>query len=127
MMEHKKHNIITGVMCLFIVLTIGLVGFLWYGYKKYDLLRRDNLATTSELDQTQKNLQSLTEANNYILATLNQEKNKNTAFEDQINEITKTVGDLDKLSKTDKELLQKYSKVYFLNENYIPEALSDIP
>jgi D-alanyl-D-alanine carboxypeptidase len=36
------------------------------------------------------------------------------------------VGVLDKLSKTDKELLQKYSKVYFLNEHYIPEKLSDI-
>lgn len=54
------------------------------------------------------------------------EKNKNEDFEDQIHKITKTVGTLDKLSKTDKELLQKYSKVYFLNENYIPSKLTDI-
>ncbi|MDC1205520.1 D-alanyl-D-alanine carboxypeptidase family protein [Candidatus Pacebacteria bacterium] len=54
------------------------------------------------------------------------EKNKNDDFEDQINSISKTVGVLDKLSKTDEELLQKYSKVYFLNENYIPSDIDKI-
>lgn len=51
------------------------------------------------------------------------EKEKNDNFEDQISKISGTVGVLDKLSKTDKELLQKYSKVYFLNEHYIPEKI----
>ncbi|MBY0538254.1 M15 family metallopeptidase [Patescibacteria group bacterium] len=55
-----------------------------------------------------------------------EEKNKNDDFEDQIKEISGTVGVLDKLSKTDKELLQKYSKVYFLNEHYIPEKIVPI-
>jgi D-alanyl-D-alanine carboxypeptidase len=54
------------------------------------------------------------------------EKNKNDEFEDQIKKISGTVGVLDKLSKTDKELLQKYSKVYFLNEHYIPEKIVSI-
>lgn len=54
------------------------------------------------------------------------EKNKNEDFEDQIKKIAGTVGDLDKLSKTDEELLQKYSKVYFLNENYIPSDIDEI-
>ncbi len=54
------------------------------------------------------------------------EKNKNDEFEDQIKKISGTVGVLDKLSKTDKELLQKYSKVYFLNENYIPSNIKQI-
>ena len=54
------------------------------------------------------------------------EKNRNEDFEDQIRELAGTVVDLDKLAKTDEELLQKYSKVYFLNENYIPERLTQI-
>ena len=57
---------------------------------------------------------------------LRDEKNKNDDFEDQIKNIAGTVGVLDKLSKTDKELLQKYSKVYFLNEHYIPESLRQL-
>lgn len=54
------------------------------------------------------------------------EKEKNDEFEDQIRKISGTVGDLDKLSKTDKELLQKYSKTYFLNENFVPLKLKQI-
>lgn len=58
---------------------------------------------------------------------LEAEREKNGVFASQIGEIASTVGKLDKLSKTDKELLEKYSKVYFLNENYIPENLKEIP
>ena len=54
------------------------------------------------------------------------EKDRNEEFEGQIRHLAGTLGDLDKLAKTDKELLQKYSKVYFLNENYIPERLKKI-
>lgn len=57
---------------------------------------------------------------------LRDEKDRNDEFEGRINSIAGTVKDLDKLSKTDKELLQKYSKVYFLNEHYVPESLKEI-
>lgn len=57
---------------------------------------------------------------------LRSEKERNDAFENRINDLAGTVSDLDKLSKTDKELLQKYSKVYFLNEHYVPESLREI-
>lgn len=54
------------------------------------------------------------------------EKNRNEEFEDQIRGLAGTLGDLDKLAKTDEELLAKYSKVYFLNENYAPARLTQI-
>lgn len=54
------------------------------------------------------------------------ELDRNNDFQQQIKKIGKTVGVLDKLSKTDQELLQKYSKIYFLNEHYIPEKLTSI-
>lgn len=55
---------------------------------------------------------------------LRREKNRNEDFEEQIRELAGTVGDLDKLSKTDEELLKKYSRTYFLNENFIPLKLT---
>ena len=58
---------------------------------------------------------------------LRRERLRNNEIEDQIEDITDTVTVLDKLSKTDEELLQKYSKVYFLNEHFVPERLSEIP
>jgi LAS superfamily LD-carboxypeptidase LdcB len=54
------------------------------------------------------------------------ENERNNDFEKQIRTISRTVGVLDKLSKTDEELLQKYSKVYFLNEHYVPESLKQL-
>jgi D-alanyl-D-alanine carboxypeptidase len=68
--------------------------------------------TAEELDDTEDRLRD--------------EKDRNDDMEDQVRELAGTVSDLDKLSRTDKELLQKYSKVSFLNEHYIPEALSEI-
>lgn len=54
------------------------------------------------------------------------EKDKNGDFEDQLKDLAGTLGDLDKLAKIDEELLQKYSKVYFLNENYVPSSIKQI-
>jgi LAS superfamily LD-carboxypeptidase LdcB len=48
-------------------------------------------------------------------------------LDQKVGEISGTVTTLEKLSKTDPELLQKYSKVFFLNEHYTPERVSDIP
>ncbi|NCN52797.1 M15 family metallopeptidase [Candidatus Parcubacteria bacterium] len=92
------------------------------------------LATTSaritELEgtllDTQERLAIATSTNNELENNLVAEKDRNDGFADQIDKITGTVQVLDKLSKTDKELLQKYSKVYFLNEHYVPDSLSSI-
>ena len=69
-------------------------------------------ALSQELEDTQRDLR--------------REENKNEDFEDQIKAISGTVGILDKLSKTDEELLQKYSRTYFLNENFVPMKLAEI-
>ncbi|MEN9560953.1 MAG: hypothetical protein RIQ56_226 [Candidatus Parcubacteria bacterium] len=63
------------------------------------------------------------EQNSNLSSTLSQEQMKNIEFQAQINGLQGSVNLLKKLSETDKELLQKYSKVYFLNENYIPSLL----
>jgi LAS superfamily LD-carboxypeptidase LdcB len=68
--------------------------------------------TTEELNETKEELEA--------------EQNRNEEFENQIKDIAGTVGVLDRLAKTDKELLQKYSRVYFLNENYRPDRLTQI-
>lgn len=78
------------------------------------------IADLSErLDLTEEEL-------DYTTDRLREEKDRNDEFADRITDLAGTVKDLDKLSKTDKELLQKYSKVYFLNEHYEPESLTEI-
>lgn len=82
-------------------------------------LQTENTNLQSELDNIKNDLDDL--ANDY-----KSEKNRNEDFENQINSLSGTLGNLDKLAKLDKELLQKYSKVYFLNENYNPTKLKEI-
>ena len=77
------------------------------------------LALESDLATTTKNSQNLSQM-------LADQQNKSDNLDQTLNGIANTVGTLEKLSKTDKELLQKYSKVYFLNENYVPLRLADI-
>lgn len=54
------------------------------------------------------------------------EKDRNEEFEDQIRDLAGTVDEFEKLNEIDEELLAKYSKVSFLNENYIPSDLREI-
>jgi len=89
---------------------------------------QEELGTASiKADELEKSLAETRAANEELKTTLEAEQKKNSAFERQIKGISHTVGTLEKLSKTDPELLQKYSKVYFLNEHYVPAQLSDIP
>ncbi|HZX50195.1 MAG TPA: D-alanyl-D-alanine carboxypeptidase family protein, partial [Candidatus Paceibacterota bacterium] len=70
-------------------------------------------AAEQEIEGTQQNVEAV--------------QSRLGGFEQQVGQISGTVNTLEKLSKTDPELLQKYSKVYFLNEHYVPERLTQIP
>lgn len=89
------------------------------------LLTEQNIANTTITELTTRLTELSTELQD-VEDDFRKEKNKNDDFEDQIKKISGTVGILDKLSKTDEELLQKYSRTYFLNENFIPMKLDQI-
>jgi D-alanyl-D-alanine carboxypeptidase len=118
------------------ILTVG-AGYL--GYLAWSLtegsrsleaqLREQTLA----LESAQNDIVMLTEAlestkgeRDALQTSLDAEQRKNDEFENQIADISGTVGKLDKLSKIDPELLKKYSKVYFLNEHYTPSKLEQL-
>lgn len=61
-----------------------------------------------------------------LQSDLRKEKNRNDDLEDEVDDLEDEVEVLDKLANTDDELLQKYSKVSFLNEHYAPEKLKEI-
>lgn len=88
-------------------------------------LRAELASTTSlltgNIDETRSSLSSALDAERQSLSE------KLGAFEENVENISDTVGTLEKLSRTDPELLQKYSKVFFLNEHYAPERVVEIP
>ena len=61
-----------------------------------------------------------------LSATLTAEQEKAKKLEEELKNIEGTVGTLEKLREIDSELLMKYSKIFFLNEHYVPARISDI-
>jgi len=92
-------------------------------------------AATAELTADLHSLRTtVTQTNTTLIAALNnQQQNVGNiqqqlgSVQSQVGNVTGTVSTLQKLSQTDPELLKKYSKVYFLNENYVPARLTEIP
>ncbi len=73
--------------------------------------------------QTQGLTTTLTDAKQNI----DQVKSQVGGVQQYMGAISNTVDTLQKLSKTDPELLKKYSKVFFLSENYAPAHLTVLP
>jgi len=115
------------------ILIILLVVALAYGSYQYrqvylqNISRGDRIAELEGLLHVSEENLARAEMEKTLLADqLNAEKARVDALGEEVGEISDTVGDLDKLSKLDPELLQKYSKVYFLNEHYVPSRLASI-
>ncbi len=76
------------------------------------------------INQTHLSLSSALSAQQQNVGTIQAQLG---SFQNQVGNITGTVSTLQKLSQTDPELLKKYSKVFFLSDNYVPAHLSEIP
>lgn len=106
-----------------IFILVVVLGYLGY---RYNDLNKQFILSKITVENLQKKLTELELEKTNLTSTLQVEQGKNTIFAEQIGQISGQVGTLTKLSQTDKELLQKYSKVYFLNENYTPSQLAII-
>lgn len=116
---------------LLTVLGIVIVGALIYTQYQIFALKKQIVTEIQKNNFTASTTASTTEAVQTLYAVLgtiieNEEK-KNLAIQQQLGVVSNTVTSLDKLSKSDAQLLKKYSKVYFLNEHYSPVQVIDIP
>lgn len=123
---HLEVMRITWVTIVFAILTLILGALLGYGGYRYVGLAKDLATTTSDLASTTEGYFSLAETARSLQEALRAEQERNGTFASQITQISSTVGTLDKLAKTDKELLAKYSKIYFLSEHYIPTGVTQL-
>ena len=136
----KRILIATGLVAVALAVS-AFVAYGWYQNRELiesnKVLKEGTVVLGQSLKVTREQLASsssensnLTSQNADLAENLSTEQKKNDelqySIQQQINQIYGTVGTLEKLSKTDAELLAKYSKVYFLNENYAPPSLSAI-
>lgn len=129
----KKHVEYISISISLLALTASI--YIIFNSIEYKTNINDQFSTQSNNIETLN--QKIIDLENALI--LNQDKN--TSFEEalkkaqensgniseKINQISQSVGTFEKIIYTDPELLQKYSKVFFLNENYVPTNLRDIP
>lgn len=119
---HQKLDLRLAVLVSTIVAFI-LAGFVAYQYwilsNEYKISENNYETLVAQLEEVRQERSALSELSHYQQSIID-------SFQGQISSIGSTVGVLNKLSQTDKELLKKYSKVYFLNENYVPAKLTQI-
>lgn len=96
------------------------------GWNYYKSLKAQISGLQTDLASTKGDLARTEKDNADLIDALQAEQAKNANYESQFRDLSGTVGQLQKLSQTDPELLRKYSKVYFLNENYLPASLTAI-
>lgn len=117
--EQQKMKHLFSPLNHYVALAIGTVvlGAVAYGaFYTYQNMETEKASLLTELE--------LARQSSYDLMKIIDEREATIAdFSGQIESIAGTVGTLEKLATTDEELLAKYSKVYFLNENYVPKKL----
>jgi len=130
----------------FSLVAIAIIAIGAYSYQRKNTLstRIDGLSANIytlavNLASTTKELQTTIDETHSSLSTalsnvLNDEQKNVGAiqqqlggFQNQVGSLSGSLNTLQKLAQTDPELLKKYSKAFFLNENYVPARLSEIP
>ncbi len=113
-----------------VAVAAGIIGYVEYrnaGIQKQFAETAGALASmNTSISILNDSISTLANQDQNFVQKLDSNQLDNSAVLDQINKVSATVSSIDKLSKTDPQLLQKYSKVYFLNEHYVPASLSVI-
>jgi zinc D-Ala-D-Ala carboxypeptidase len=107
-----------------------------WSYYTYDLVERLETSETTLASSTATYIAILTEnrekltkletENKELFESLSAEEKKRRRLQRIANDQEDKIDDLTKLTTLDPELLKKYSKIYFLSENYAPPKLENI-
>lgn len=134
-MESHPHYGKKIIATLLILGGVGAIGYLIYLNNK---LTKEKQVLGDELTKTQQDFASTSEnlmvsidALKEFLTTI--QGDKRAAEEnlmkqkDALDAMSGTLDTYQKIVSTDRELLEKYSRIFFLNENYTPKSLTVIP
>ena len=134
------HRLLIGLLILALLGSSGLGYLLYERERRIDMLLHernrflqernalstDLAAASSTIVQLEAERAELREDLEDLADDYRDARDQNEEFEDQIRDLAGTIGELGTIAEFDEELLQKYSRVYFLNENYYPERLAQI-
>lgn len=119
------------ITCAFAIAALLYSGLQYYSLsQEYAAVKAELASSTSAYSKITSNLRDKFAAvagrNETLAQNLTEEQIKNQEFQTQLSGVQGQVAQLQILVETDKELLQKYSKVYFLSENYTPGTTTPV-
>lgn len=130
-MRGMPKTALIGIPSVLAVLIIG-AGAYGYYYLAGELARAEETLTAARQDAEAREaalMEDLAIKNEEKITLAGELRLLQEAHDDEkrtVRKLSNTVEDLEKIVATDPELLAKYSKIYFLNENYAPAKLSSI-
>lgn len=132
MVSETKNKLIYSVFAL---LLVALGGTLVYGRQQYEekfAMNQAEFASSTasfqtRVDEIKTELEVVTAERDELVSNLTSEQQRARELEKQNEELDDKVDEFEKLARLDPQLLQKYSKIFFLNEHYTPAQLKQIP
>jgi LAS superfamily LD-carboxypeptidase LdcB len=133
--DREQQSIVKAFMVVALVIIAGGL----YSYLRMNslssriyILAANIASTTAKLASTTVELEAAIDQTHSSLSNALSAQQQNVqqqlgGVQSQVGNLSGTLSTIQKLSTLDPELLKKYSKVYFLNENYVPANLSEIP
>lgn len=125
----KKKILLIGGIVVLAALTYG-ISFSYGTYKDLRDTEKELADRTAAFESNIQNLErrvmEVEQENQNITATLSDEQIKNLELEREKRRTMREIDELTRLTTLDPELLKKYSKVYFLSENYVPSKLDSV-
>ena len=119
--KYITNNLPKNIISVLAIVIIGTIGYFLFTLSNDVKSIKNDFASTTALFEgkilaLQSDLATSTLTSQNLSQQIAAQQNKSDNLDQTLNGIASTVGTLEKLSKTDKELLQKYSKVYFLKK-----------
>jgi len=130
-MKNILEKILTRDVSIVLLVALSFLGVFKSVEYRFNIISKEinsiSLINLTKEQYLEKRIIQIEKKQKGTLSYLSEKDQRDNSLLNQVSEITNTVGALSKLSKTDPELLKKYSKIYFLNEHYVPISLSDVP
>ncbi len=130
-MHTRSYIIALGILVL---LTVGSAATTYFMYVRLQQVEQELIhahTQAADLAEVVRQKEEEVEVHKELIRIFRQQSS-DTSYDfsqmrTMIEAASKTIDDIKKLEEADEELLAKYSKVYFLNEHYVPDTLSYIP
>ncbi len=112
------------IVSILLILVAGGLGYREYYFKgKVAKIESEKNELNNIIAEKQKTLDEINLILSDTKTTVEQKESELNNLNGELKDLNKDYKELEKIIETDKELLQKYSKIYFLNENYSPKKV----